>query len=172
MNNDIEDLINALPDNYDFVPDEDLFRATFFNLNADGDFNEAYRLFILRYTDDQGKATPEGIGVISFKYLCIKYKQYLNWWESTYSDKDPKFIAKVERLSTPEGFFSDMLYNKIFKVTKQAREYYIFGTHTNETLRKKLRIFKTKYLKQEVSEIPEPVKQEPIKPKEDEGTPF
>lgn len=155
MKEDIEEIINALPDEPEFVPDEALYRVAFFNINPIGDFNESFRVFNLRYESILGLPTPEGDGNINFKFLCIHYKSYLNWWETAYSDKEEKYIPKVERLQDPLGYFNEELYNRIFKSVKQAKDYYLFGKNSFQTLRRKLSIFKKEYLKENVEIIEE-----------------
>jgi len=173
MTDEINDLIDVIPDESDYYPDTDVFRQTFFNINPIGDFNEAYRVFTIRYEQARDLENPEGNGFITYKYMCKKYIEYINWWNSTFGDKDPKYVGKNDKLKDPEKFFDDMLYNRIFAVSKTTKDYYIFGTNTFETLRRKLSIFKKVHLKQDI-EILEEVKiikkSKPVK--KDDTTPF
>lgn len=168
---EIRALIAELPDDPDFIPDNSLFRATFFNINPSGDFTESFRLFNLRYESAKGLEASEGNSVITYKYICNKYIEYMNWWSAVYGDKDPKWIGKADKLHDPEGFFDDMLYNKIYLLTKQSKDYYIFGSNSIETLRKKLNIFKERHLKQKI-ETPIITKQINPKPIPEDDTPF
>jgi len=171
MTDDIKELISALPDDEHFIPDEDLFRATFFNLNPSGNFHESYRVFELRFGNQAGDSNPEGTGVYTYKYFCNKYDEYINWWNSTFGDKDPKYIGKADKLRDPAGFFEDSKYAYVYAITKQSKDYYIFGSNSMQTLRKKLYIFKTKYLKQEI-EVPITTEIIKPKPKETDESPF
>lgn len=162
MTNDILKLIEVLPDNTEYIPDKDVFRATLFNINPSGNFEEAYRILVLRLSDIKNTHVPEGEKVFTYKYLCTKYDEYLNYWQSVFGDKDPKYIAKTDKQRNPEAFLDDKFYNQIFSVTKGAKDFYIFGANSFETLRRKLAIFKQRNLNQNI-EIPKEVKPPKIK---------
>jgi hypothetical protein len=108
------------------------FRKEYFGLNPKGDMNNAWGN--LKAHAQYGSRDKNG-EFITLDALIASYKEYMNWWNRTYGDKDEKYISKEDRLADPEYFVLMKLYCSSWHTTATKRDDYLFGSMSDEYLK-------------------------------------
>ena len=127
---------------HNYLPSIDEVIEYYFSLNPNGDPQST--LSNLAHNLQLQKPTSEDQSVIvSFGYIIEKYKKYNEWWKGEFSSKDEKYIARDDKLRSPSGFIAGSYYNHIYSKSRTARDDYLFSKLPFNTLRDKLKIFKS-----------------------------
>ena len=145
MNKEIEDILKKIPDDVSFIPDKNLFKKLFFEINPTGDYDEAYDLIVYRidFEDKANTNRPEDDKPYTFKYLVKKFNGYIEWWRSINGDTEEKYISKDDKLKSPRDWLNDRDYRNVYSVRRSHLSEYLFGGFSEEVLERKLRIFNT-----------------------------
>jgi len=161
MNKELKKIYDRIPMDKDFIPDQDLFMKTMFQLNPQGNLINSYNsvLRILESANSIDKQTVEGKGVFGFKYLFYKYDKYIEFWKNKFGDIEEKYIKSIDKLKPIDKWIDYEGFEEFYNSDKNHLNAYLFGGFTEETLRKKLAIFNQIIGKEngtEQSEIQEP----------------
>lgn len=135
--------MSKLPDEfYDpfFVPTKDQFVKHFMSINLNGDPDAGYDVML--EVLNEATSTPENKNInVSFGYLIDKYNTYLAWWDSKFSNKDEKYISKLDKKKTPGEFVLYKQHLRLYSIERASRDNYIFSKLSFSVLHKKLEIF-------------------------------
>lgn len=127
----------------DFIPNVEDFTSSFMELNHDGNPDNARESCEQILLMHRGKATIEKQVVFTYGYLLDKYRKYLDYTDSKNVDKDEKYISKADKKQSPEDWLGSNGYNKFYEISKNSRDLYILSNLKPDTLRRKLKIFKS-----------------------------
>ncbi len=174
MNNEIKKIVKKIPDEQSFIPDMDLFKKSFFAINPIGNLPDTYNILILRMSsfENEGSVSVEDKLPITYKYLIQKYDKYINWWQTEYGDKDPKYIKAIHKLKSINVWLEDRDWDMFYTATKTHTDEYLFGGFTEETLLRKLNIFNSLIGKEVIIEEPKPKRKVEQISERGDGVPF
>lgn len=130
------------------------FISEFFILNESGNPLSAWEYLMFLCSGDAGISldTPDGRKV-SPSYCKTKYKQYVEWWNNKFGEKDPKYRKKEDDLMTIEDWFNKKGYMNSYKLAKTQRDQYIFGGYSKDILLEKVQRFEELLNKKEKVEV-------------------
>ena len=77
----------------------------------------------------------------TYENLYWKYKEYFNYWNVKYGDRDPKYIKKSDELKDIMDFLQLGMRNQTFALPKTSRDYYYFGDITQKSLEEHHQLF-------------------------------
>ena len=116
----------------------DKFMGELFSLNESGDPDKAFRhlnkILDFEETDKEGR-------VVNFDYIKEKYKNYLDWWNSMYGERDAQYIAKEERRKDLGDWLAFRLDRNAYNIPRKGRDSYLFGDLTKKQLETSLSKF-------------------------------
>lgn len=118
------------------------FTKSFFSLNPMGSSNEAFNAI---YYCINNKQRSDG-GEIEYYWLMDKYKEYITYWNNTFSKTEERFIPKDKKKKTIYEFIVEELYNNSFEIVLSFpdRDYFLFGEYTLRELKLKVEYWNKK----------------------------
>lgn len=122
------------------VINHDHFVKHFFILNPFGSSVEAWNQ--LRYIVDNSELNNNG--EVDYYYLYNKYKEYIDYWNTTFGQRDDKYISKSDKKKSIYDFLIENKYNESFEIILNfpARDPYLFGEFSLKVLLQKINVFK------------------------------
>lgn len=74
-------------------------------------------------------------------YCKNKFKQYIDWWNNKFADKDKKYLKKEDELLSVESWLIKSGYMNSYKLAQTPRDRYLFGGLSKEILTEKVKRF-------------------------------
>ena len=125
------------------IPDKTEFTEKLWNINPSGDFVMTYELLktILEKLDEEERINPFTQEKWTFEDIANSYKEYNEWWDITYQDREEKYIKKEDGKMDISRFLQLGKFNNKFTVRRNTRDDLLFGDNSIENLRNKLNNF-------------------------------
>lgn len=129
-----------------YKPSIDEFTERMWNLNPSGDFTLSYELLVelLEKLEEEGSLNPYSKKPWTFEDMVKAYKEYVDWWDITYQDREDKYIKKEEKKEDIKQFLQFGHFRNKYTIRKNVRDKYLFGDYSTEDLQQQLNVFKQK----------------------------
>jgi hypothetical protein len=125
------------------IPDKEEFIEKLWNIYPSGDFTMTYELLksILEKLDEEDSLNPFTNKKWTFEDIVFAFKEYNEWWDITYQDREDKYIKKEEGKMNISRFLQLGKFQNRFKIRKNTRDVLLFGNKSIEELRIELNNF-------------------------------
>jgi len=120
---------------------EERFKEEMWALNKNGNYQSAF--IYLRSVLGQ-KLTIDGVDV-DFDFLASRYRDHIIKYQFEHGHKTPdqlRFIKTEDRIQTVQQFLADGGFKRNYEIVRSARDKYLFGSASLESLTKSLEEWK------------------------------
>lgn len=107
-------------------------------INPDGNKHSLYTY--LQNIFEENRTAFDGT-LITLEFIIKKYKEYSLYWDTVFSDRDPKFISAKDKKKNISAFMVAQMYEQTFAIPSKKRDKYLFGNFSDSSLKNKLNEF-------------------------------